>query len=233
VAAEVYLAHLLTGSALADRVLCLTYDDGPGATAGDGPGPRTLELAGYLADEGIRATFFMTGAHVAAMPDAPATVAGLGHVVGNHTQTHPHLDRLVAAGGDAVAEVMTTDALIRPGVTGPVYLRPPYGSWSPAVADQLNAVPEVSTGHVGPVGWDIDGADWSLWERRVDAQAAARHYLDAIDAVGSGVVLMHDSTADSEDIKAGNAAYAATRILVPELRRRGYSFVALPDVPLA
>jgi peptidoglycan/xylan/chitin deacetylase (PgdA/CDA1 family) len=229
----VYHRDLLRGAALPERVLCLTYDDGPGATAGEGPGPRTLELAAYLADEGIRATFFMTGAHVALMPDAPADVAGLGHLVGNHTLTHPDLGRLVADGGDAVAEVVTTDALIRPGVDGAVYLRPPYGSWSPAVADQLNAVWEVSTGHVGPVGWDIDGSDWSLWELRVDAAEAARRHLDAIDEVGSGIVLMHDSTADSEEIKQGNAAYATTRILVPELRRRGYSFVPLEDVPLA
>ena len=44
---------------------------------------------------------------------------------------------------------------------------------------------------------------------------------------------MHDSTADSDFIKQGNAAYATTRLLVPELRRRGYTFVGLDQVPLS
>ena len=74
-----HASELLTGRALPPGTLCLTYDDGPGETVGDGTGPRTLALAGYLADEGVRATFFMTGRHVEQMPAAPAAVRGLGH----------------------------------------------------------------------------------------------------------------------------------------------------------
>jgi peptidoglycan/xylan/chitin deacetylase (PgdA/CDA1 family) len=228
----VYETDLLVGSSLPDGVLCLTYDDGPGCTAGAGTGPRTLDVARFLADQGVPATFFMTGTHVEAMRDAPREVASLGHTVANHTYTHPDLRASVAAGGDCAAEVRATDALIRQAVDGPVYLRPPYGSWSPAVAAQLNAAPDVRDGHVGPVGWDIDGQDWDLWRRETDPQAAAQEYLAAIAAGRSGIVLMHDSTADCEQIKARNATYEMTRILLPELVRRGFGFVALADVAL-
>jgi peptidoglycan/xylan/chitin deacetylase (PgdA/CDA1 family) len=229
----VYATELLRGQALPPGSLCLTYDDGPGATVGDGPGPRTLPLAAYLSDEGVRAAFFMTGRHVEEMPRAPAAVRALGHIVGNHTHSHPHLAQLVRAGGDAVPEVASTDALIADGSDGPVYFRPPYGEWSASVAEQLNSAPAPTAPHIGPVGWDIDATDWELWQDRVGAGEAADVYLQAIESAGRGIVLMHDSTADSDFIKQGNAAYATTRLLVPELRRRGYTFVGLDDVPLA
>ena len=227
-----YATELLTGSTLPSGTLCLTYDDGPGDTVGDGPGPRTLPLATFLADEGVQAAFFMTGKHVEQLPQAPAAVRTLGHIVGNHTHTHPDLAQLVASGGDAIAEVATADGLITAGVDQPVYFRPPYGAWSAQVAAQLNAAPPVAP-HIGPVGWDVDTGDWELWQDRVGARDAADVYLEAIESAGGGIVLMHDSTADSDFIKQGNAAYATTRLLVPELRRRGYTFVGLDQVPLS
>jgi peptidoglycan/xylan/chitin deacetylase (PgdA/CDA1 family) len=53
------------GNDLPDRTLCLTFDDGPGETKGEGPGPRTLELAQFLASRMITATFFVIGERVA------------------------------------------------------------------------------------------------------------------------------------------------------------------------
>jgi peptidoglycan/xylan/chitin deacetylase (PgdA/CDA1 family) len=225
--------HLLTGaSTMPAGTLCLTYDDGPGATAGDGRGPRTLPLAEYLAGEGIAATFFMCGAHVAQLPEAPARVRGLGHLVGNHTWHHWHLPEVLAAGGDLVGELESTDALLDLPPGEPVLVRPPYGDWSPEVAAVLNASPEASTGRVGPVGWDIDGDDWELWQRRASPEEAARVLLDAVEQVGGGILLMHDSTADLPDARAGNAAYETTMLLVPALRDRGYGFVGLDEVTL-
>jgi peptidoglycan/xylan/chitin deacetylase (PgdA/CDA1 family) len=221
---------LLTGAAsMADGTLCLTYDDGPGATAGDGPGPRTLPLATYLADEGVRATFFMCGMHVAQLPDAPARVRALGHLVGNHTWDHPHLPDLHASGGDVVAQLSATDQVLDVPADEPVLVRPPYGHWSATVADTLN---DAGRPWVGPVGWDVDGNDWSCWERGAPVDEAASVYLEQIEAAGRGVVLMHDSTADSDEIRAANRAFDLTRALVPELRRRGYRFVGLDAVTL-
>ena len=223
---------LTAASTMPAGSICLTYDDGPGRTRGDGRGPRTLPLAQYLAAQGIRATFFMCGVHVAQMPDAPARVRELGHLVGNHTWHHWHLPEVLAAGGDVVGELAATDALLDLPPGEPVYVRPPYGHWSPQVAAAVNEVPEVSAGRVGPVGWDIDADDWLLWERRATAQEAAAALVDAVEEVGRGILLMHDSTADLPEVRAGNAAYETTMLLVPELRRRGYGFVALDEVTL-
>ena len=79
----------ITAVNLPEKTLCLTFDDGPGETIGDGPGPKTLELARYLHDEKITACFFMTGIHLVKYPAYSAQqVSELGHIIGNHSFTH-------------------------------------------------------------------------------------------------------------------------------------------------
>lgn len=53
----------IKGDRLREVTLCLTYDDGPGrgSEPEDVPGPRTLELACFLGESGIAATFFVVG----------------------------------------------------------------------------------------------------------------------------------------------------------------------------
>jgi peptidoglycan/xylan/chitin deacetylase (PgdA/CDA1 family) len=182
--------ELLTASeTMPPRTLCLTYDDGPGATAGEGRGPRTLPLAQYLAVEGIRATFFMCGKHIAELPEAPSQVRGLGHLVGNHTWHHWHLPELAATGGDLVGELATTDSVLDLPPDEPVFVRPPYGDWSVEVAAVLNAAPGTGATRVGPVGWDVDAEDWALYRRRVAPDTVALAVLEASEAAGRGIVL--------------------------------------------
>jgi peptidoglycan/xylan/chitin deacetylase (PgdA/CDA1 family) len=54
----------LKGLSLPEKTLCLTFDDGPGETEGDDPGPKTVQLAEYLTEQNISATFFMVGSHL-------------------------------------------------------------------------------------------------------------------------------------------------------------------------
>ena len=67
----------ITGAALPDGSLVLTYDDGPG--------PNTLPVAEYLSGMSIEATFFIVGEFAAKRPDVLARVWALGHRLGNHT----------------------------------------------------------------------------------------------------------------------------------------------------
>ena len=219
----------LTGGALPPRTLCLTFDDGPGETSGSGPGPRTLELARYLAEEAVPATFFLSGKHVLGLPDVAHELVRLGHLVGNHSQEHLNLPELLASGGDVVAEVRATAELLAGVAAGPLFFRPPYGAWSPEVAAALNADPELARTQVGPVLWDVDGSDWRHWRDGGSPQGCADDYLARIEATGRGIVLQHDCTADSDAIKAANRTFETVLLLVPELKRRGYAFVGLAD----
>ena len=63
-----YRDDAIIGVLLPERTLCLTFDDGPGATDGPGVGPRTVDVAQYLSDQGVSATFFMVGKFAADLP---------------------------------------------------------------------------------------------------------------------------------------------------------------------
>jgi peptidoglycan/xylan/chitin deacetylase (PgdA/CDA1 family) len=224
----------IKGIDLPVKTLCLTYDDGPG--------PQTAELGEYLSCEGISATFFVIGRHAEQQPEALDLLAANRHTVGNHTYTHPGLVRLAQMGGDVLQEIARTDAIIRPYTDGePVFFRAPYGNWreiDPAtgcdcqrsiVAEVLNASGQFID-YVGPVNWDISAEDFAFWRRGASAADAAAAYSSLIERTGRGIVLLHDSS-DEEVIRKNNRTLELTMLLVPELKRRGYRFVRLSELP--
>jgi peptidoglycan/xylan/chitin deacetylase (PgdA/CDA1 family) len=73
-----------TGLGRGSKQIALTYDDGPND-------PHTLRLLDVLARHNARATFFMIGRYVRQRPEIVREVARAGHVIGNHTLTHPRL----------------------------------------------------------------------------------------------------------------------------------------------
>ncbi len=234
-----FLDANIVGDQLPPGVLCFTYDDGPGRTAGDEhhPGPRTAELGRFLHSEGVPATFFAVGKFASEFGDILAELRSLGHLVANHTYDHPSLPAFVDRGGDVHDQVARTDAAIRDHVDGPVtFFRAPYGDWwlhgqpRSIVAAALNRS-ELAPRYVGPIGWDIDAGDVGFWRDGRPPADCARAYLEAIERSGRGIVLMHDGTADIDWIRARNRALDLARELVPELRRRGFRFVRLDAIP--
>jgi peptidoglycan/xylan/chitin deacetylase (PgdA/CDA1 family) len=224
----------LKGCDLPPGTLCLTYDDGPG--------PYTEELGRYLHEESIRAAFFVIGRVAAEHRELLRRLRDWGHLIGNHTWSHPGLMDLVRAGGDPVEEVARTDEVIRPFCTGPILLRPPYGSWraktrpggpedapTSLVAERLRESGRFAD-YVGPIKWDIVAEDWECWRCGVAEEECARRHLEAIQGIGRGIVLLHDSS-DDETLRPRNRTAQMTRLLVPALKARGYRFVGLGEVP--
>jgi peptidoglycan/xylan/chitin deacetylase (PgdA/CDA1 family) len=218
----------LNGSSLPDRTLCLTFDDGPCETNGEGPGPKTLRIAEFLHKENIFATFFMVGSYIKKNPHLIERVVELGHLVGNHTYNHHDVHLLRP--NIIVNELETTDAVIRDYLPdNKVYFRSPYGSWNRRISDLLNRELKNDLEHFGPYGWDIDCHDWSCWRDGVSLEECADRYLDEINKIGRGIILMHDSTADLERIRVLNKTYEMIRILIPRLKSQGYHFVRLDE----
>ncbi|MCC6493131.1 MAG: polysaccharide deacetylase family protein [Pirellulales bacterium] len=233
----------IKGFDLPNKALCLTFDDGPGETAGDGPGPKTSRLAEYLWQEGIAATFFVVGRHAEQFAQTLPRLAGYGHTIGNHTYSHPGLVALALADGDVVGEIARTDAIIRPYIRADaVFLRAPYGNWRETlpppdcgdkaesiVANILNISGQFSD-YIGPVNWDISACDYDFWRVGASAEEAAAAYFQEIERIGRGIVLMHDSS-DEAAIRAQERTYELTRLLVPRLKASGYRFADLDDLP--
>ncbi|MCX6875728.1 MAG: polysaccharide deacetylase family protein [Verrucomicrobia bacterium] len=64
-----------------ERSVILTIDDGPCAD--------TEELLGILAARRVRAVFFLIGERAAQRPADVQRIRAAGHLIGNHTHTHP------------------------------------------------------------------------------------------------------------------------------------------------
>ena len=226
----------ISGDRLPEKTICLTYDDGPGETAGSGLGPRTLELGQYLFAQGVQATFFVIGERARVLADVLISLNEMGHLVANHTESHPSLLKLATSGGNPVNQVLSTDSFIRTLLSNRMtFLRPPYGHWRPEgawaspVSGALNVDVELAQ-CIGPILWDIDGSDWQYWMDRKSPEDCAHRYIDLIEHTRRGIVLMHDSSWE-ETIRNGNQSLQMARILVPELRARGYRFARLDAIP--
>jgi peptidoglycan-N-acetylglucosamine deacetylase len=127
--------------------LALTFDDGPNPAWT----PRLLDL---LASHNIRATFFLLGGFAQAEPELVQRIAAAGHLIGNHTWSHPHLSSTPAA--QIREELVRTSAALEQ-ITGAKveYFRPPFGARRPAV---FRIARELG---LRPVLWNAMTSDWS------------------------------------------------------------------------
>lgn len=127
--------------------LALTYDDGPNPAAT----PRLLDL---LARHQIRATFFLIGSFVRQQPALTREIAAGGHLLGNHTVTHP---KLAWQSAERIRqELRDASSLIEDTAGAPVrYFRPPHGSRRPYV---LRAAAELG---LQTVLWNVTASDWN------------------------------------------------------------------------
>lgn len=158
--------------------LALTYDDGPNDAA-------TMQLLDVLARHHTRATFFMIGRFVRQRPEIARAVHAAGHLVGNHTMTHPWLawqsDRVIRE------ELRGCNDTLEDVLGAPVrYLRPPHGARRPAV---FHAARELG---LTLVQWNVIGNDWAP----IGADGVLRRVqrgLEAARAKSTGAnILLHD-----------------------------------------
>jgi peptidoglycan/xylan/chitin deacetylase (PgdA/CDA1 family) len=182
--------------------IALTFDDGPSHYR-----TRTLRT---LREKRVPATFFELGLRTAANPQFAAFQQAEGHLVLNHTWSHPDLTTLSPA--QVASQVLRTEEVLRSaGAPMPFkLLRPPFGAAGEAVGAQLT-----SLGY-HHVNWDVAAADW-------DVTTTAGQIRDTIlAALAPGVVLLvHDGAVDSANGPAGEAALPQ---IIDQARRRGFRF---------
>ncbi|MEU0224710.1 polysaccharide deacetylase family protein [Streptomyces sp. NPDC006284] len=178
------------------RTMMLTFDDGPD--------PRyTPDILDTLAKYDVRATFFVCGEMADHHRGLLSRMADEGHVVGNHTWSHPLLTRLTRRRIRSEME-RTSEVVERACGEPPRWFRAPYGAWNRA-AFQLGA--ELG---MEPLAWTVDTLDWTtpgtgtIVERVEDGAAPGV------------VVLSHDAGGDrSQTVRA-------LRSYLPELLDSGY-----------
>ncbi|PZD95750.1 polysaccharide deacetylase family protein [Paenibacillus sambharensis] len=197
---------VLSGSK-GQREVAMTFDDAPDAVFT----PLVLDA---LKKAGVKATFFCVGNRIEAHPDVMRRIVAEGHVVGNHSYSHPNLPKLSDA--RFREEIQKTDKLIK-AYTGyaPSFIRPPYGN---ITEEQIKWL---ASQHRRVVNWNVDSLDWKNLNREQVAVNVLAH-------IGPGaIILQHSGGGVGQDL---TGTVQAVPEIVAKLRQDGVRFVTIPGM---
>jgi peptidoglycan/xylan/chitin deacetylase (PgdA/CDA1 family) len=169
-----------------------------------------------LARHGVQATFFLIGRYAQQRPDIGREIVQAGHVIGNHTFTHPLL--IFKSETEIRQELSQCRSALQDAVGQHSDLfRPPFGGRRPAVlrvARELGLV---------PVMWNVTGYDWNAppaeaIERKVEKQIR-----------GGDVILLHDGGHKQMGADRSQTVIAADR-LITHCKAEGYEFATVSEM---
>ncbi|HHU77163.1 MAG TPA: polysaccharide deacetylase family protein [Firmicutes bacterium] len=193
------------------HVVALTFDDGPD--------PRfTPDILDILAEEDVKATFFMVGKHVEKYPHIAQQVLEAGHEIGNHTYSHANL--LQAPLGRITTEIERGEKAIF-NATGlrPSLFRPPRGLYEAKLMEETK-----ERGYTITL-WSLSSNDW-LEMRPVDISRTILQNVTPGD-----IILFHDS---GNLIRAEGGERLPTvrslKTVISGLKEQGYDFVTVTEL---
>lgn len=184
-----------------DRVAYLTFDDGPDPKYT----PRLLDLLGK---HDARASFFLIGKNIERHPEVVARIVAEGHLIGNHSYSHPHFDQLGL--NEQLGEIDRTDKLLRD-----FDQRERHRFRTPRGVVPLPLLWHFARNRRRITFWSRDSLDYQ--DRSVEDLVG----LLRRDTLRNGdVVLMHDDS---------NRAEGVLETMLPQWRAEGLSLHALPE----
>lgn len=180
-----------------NKVIALTFDDGPG--------PYTAHLLDVLDQYGAKATFFLIGSKVSSQANVVRSIHARGHQLGNHSWSHPELPKLPV---DQIAGEIdrTNDAIKQATGVTPAILRPPYGAVNGVVLEQLRLR------GMSSILWSVDTRDWADRNSEIVCSRAVA------GARPGAIILMHD---------IHQTSVGAVPCILSALKQQGYSFVTV------
>lgn len=159
---------------LAPGEVVLTFDDGPSPSS-------TNQVLKALADECLRATFFMVGRQARAHPQTVRQVRAAGHTIGTHSQNHP-LGRMPFARAKYEIDAGIASVTAALGTSPAPFFRFP-GLYRTREAERYLHERGITVWSV-----DVDSYDWKHNNTNVMlASTVAR-----LQARHGGILLMHD-----------------------------------------
>ena len=180
------------------KVVALTFDDGPNPAT-------TNQALDTLSKYGIKATFFVLGKNVSGNEEILKRMKSDGHVIGNHSWSHPVLSKLSL--DEAKKQITDTeDALTKVLGSSFKLMRPPYG----AITDDIRNSLDLSF-----IMWDVDSLDWK-------SKNEASILTEIQRQVKNGsIILMHDIHVETVN---------ALPKVIDYLKEQGYEFVTVPEM---
>jgi peptidoglycan/xylan/chitin deacetylase (PgdA/CDA1 family) len=188
----------------------LTFDDGPNPD-------WTPPLLDALREHGVHATFFLIDEHITyETASIVKRIADEGHAIGLHTGTR----RLMVIAPEDLANTLQQAAARITAITGraPCRLFRPHAGWrSATMYEGLNRM------GYRLAGWSWGMWDWDWWQTPRGSQVAERL---ARKASAGDIIVIHDGDHVNPRADRRHAA-EVVRLLVPQLRSRGFEFSAL------
>jgi peptidoglycan/xylan/chitin deacetylase (PgdA/CDA1 family) len=185
------------------RVVALTFDDLYSAQ-------KTNRILDILKSYKVKATFFPVGQAVTANPSVMRRIVAEGHILGNHSQSHPIMTRLSAAEQRQQLIACRSRLLSATGHTSSPWFRPPYGATNSVVAASAAAEE-----HPFIFMWDIDTLDW--------ASPGVSRIIGSVtrNARPGSIVLMHGGPPQTPEALPSILRY---------LKAHSYRMVTLPEL---
>jgi len=185
--------------------VALTFDDGPDPVFT----PAILEK---LRRYNVKATFFLLGTNIEKFPEIAKQIATEGHVIGNHTYSHPKLAN--ASNEEYHHQIQKSDELIEKLVGyKPRFFRPPYGSITE------NQVQWATEQGMMVTQWSIDTLDW----KGLDAETITGTVI--ANVLPGSIVLQHNAPG----VPLQGSVDALDQI-IPQLQMKAARFVTLPEM---
>lgn len=189
-----------------DKVIYLTFD------AGFENG-YTSDLLDVLKEQEVPAAFFLVGHYLKENPELVKRMVDEGHIVGNHTYSHPDMTALSYF--DNFKKELEELETLYTGITGkelPRYYRPPSGKYN---EDNLKNAQALG---YKTIFWSLAYVDWKL-----DAQPTKEYaFSKLLPRIHPGaIVLLHSTSKTNSEI---------LRELIMEWKKAGYSFESLDDL---
>lgn len=199
-------AFLFQGPASPKQV-ALTFDDVP-------DNHYTPQVLDILKKYHVKATFFVMGSRAKAYPEMVKRMVKEGHVVGNHSYTHPDFPKLTDA---AFRQEVTRTNQVIYNLTKkkPLLIRPPYGNINEAQIKWLLAQ------HMKIINWNIDSLDWTGL-----AKDQVKHNILSNLTSGS-IILQHAAGGEGENL---SGSVQALPEIIQELRAKHIDMVTVPEL---
>jgi peptidoglycan-N-acetylmuramic acid deacetylase len=187
------------------KELYLTFDNGY-------ENGYTAKILDVLKDKKVPGAFFVTGHFVKDQPELLKRMSTEGHLVGNHSWSHPDMSQASPAKIKTELERVDREIEKLTGAAAPKYVRPPRGIFS----DRVLAVCR-ELGYTN-VFWSIAYRDWEVDRQRGPQYA----YTSVMNQLHPGaVILLHSISSDN--------AGALGRI-IDAAREQGYEFKSLDQL---
>ena len=185
-----------------DKAIALTIDAAWNAD-------KTELILDTLDRYGIKATFFLCGVWVKASPEMVKEIAARGHEIGNHSMTHPHMNRITAE--QIRTELSSLDDEIEK-LTGKrtKLFRAPFGEYNDTVISTVRDMGyEV-------VQWSIDTVDWK------EGRTSETILKAVLPKISSGsIILSHNN---------GYGIETYLPKLIEQAQSEGYRFVTISEL---